>query len=242
MLRSVRHSALAIALGLVFSAPASAVGIDAVLSGLDVNFRFSVIHTASSGYDGQSGSIEGYLDMGAPGGTATVNGPALDVSGLTLTLANTSGGAVVASYDVSGSFDLAGLLDTSSDTNTLLGWLDFSLASLPGTDANFGLDGRRFYFENRDNYSGAGLPPNSLSGVFLTLWGSTNINAGFAGFDGTADTFGEAFDLAADPTGGARGIDLRLELSAPIPEPSARPLYLAGLAIVGFGAMRLRKS
>ncbi|MBW2445054.1 MAG: hypothetical protein JRG83_03925, partial [Deltaproteobacteria bacterium] len=97
-------------------------------------------------------------------------------------------------------------------------------------------------FENRDNYSGAGLPPNSLSGVFLTLWGSTNPNTDFAAFDGTADTFGEAFDLAADPTGGARGIDLRLELSAPIPEPSARPLYLAGLAIVGFGATRLRKS
>ena len=237
MLRSARHAALAIALGLVCSAPASAVSIDDVLSGTDVNFLFSVVHSASGGSDGQSGTIEGYLDMGAPGGTATVNGAALEIRDLELTLANTSGGAVVATYDVSGDFDLARLLDTSANSDALLGWLDFSLSG--GDDTNFGVDGRRFYFEDR-NYSSALLRPNSLSGVFLTLWGSSNVNPAVG--DGTPDTFGEAFDLLADSSGRARGIDLRLELSAPIPEPTARPLFLAGLAVVALGAARLRRA
>ncbi|NNL65508.1 MAG: hypothetical protein HKP30_04640 [Myxococcales bacterium] len=211
-------SALAV---LMLAAPAKAVPIADVLAGTDGNFLFSVVHTSTGGSDGQSGTVLGDVSLSAAGGsfnqgvTQAFFDAELDVD---------IGGSI-STYQAKGAFDLAGLLDFSAQSDVLLGYLDFTL--LAGAD-DAGIADLTFYFEDR-NYSTATNPPNGLSGDLLTLWGATE-------FNGTP-TIGAPFDLVA----GGRGIDLRVKLAPPIPEPGSRPLYLAGLAIVALGAARMRR-
>jgi hypothetical protein len=206
---------------LALASPAGAVPIADVLSGTDGNFLFSVVHTSTSGSDGQSGSVLGDVSLSAGGGSWVVAAGTgfLDVE-LDVDVAGS-----VSTYQAKGSFDLAALADDGTQADTLLGFLAFDL--LAGAD-DAAIDGLTFYFEDR-NYSNASLRPNGLDGDLLTLWGATE-------FTGTP-TLGSGFDLVP----GGRGIDLRVQLAPPIPEPSARPLYVAGLAVVAFGALRLRR-
>ena len=224
MARAALVAVLATAVSL-FAQSAQAVPVDAVLSGSDANFSFSVIHTSTGGSDGQSGSILGGIDLGRSGGDWTVVG---DIGTLDIELTVDVGGNV-STYDAFGTFSVAALTEFTTQADVMLGSLAFALTS--GADES-AIDGLTFYFENR-NYSGAADPPNGLSldpaGDLLSIWGTTE-------FTGTA-TIGESLDLVA----GGRGIDLRLRMAPPIPEPSGRPLYLAGLAIAGLGAARGRR-
>lgn len=206
--------------------PARAVPVDAVLDGHDGNFTFSVVHTSTGGSDGQSGSILGDVGLGGAGGDWTVVG---DIATLDVELTVDVGGNV-STYDAIGDFSVSALTEFATQADVMLGSLAFSLTG--GSD-EAAIDGLVFYFENR-NYSSASDPPNGLeldpTGDVLTFWGSSVIASG-------RGVIGQPLDLAP----GGRGIDLRLRMAPPIPEPGARPLYLAGLAIVGLGATRLRR-
>lgn len=224
MLRSPLYAILALAL-LALAGPAGAVPVVAVLDGTDGNFQFSVVHTSTSGDDGQSGTILGDVGLGAAGGDWTVVG---DVGTLDIELTVDVGGSV-STYDAIGDFSISALTEFSTQADVMLGSLAFTLTA--GAD-DAGIDGLTFYFENR-NYSNASDPPNGLQidpvgGDVLTLWGATE-------FTGRG-VLGQSLDLVA----GGRGIDLRIQ-TAPIPEPGSRPLYAAGLLIVALGAARLRK-
>lgn len=224
MLRSALPAVFALALA-AFATPAQAVPVTAVLGGTDGNFTFSVVHTSTGGSDGQSGSILGDVGLGGAGGDWTVVG---DLGTLDIELTVEVGGNV-STYDAIGDFSISALTEFGAQADVMLGSLAFALTA-GGDEA--AIDGLTFYFENR-NYSSAGDPPNGLdldpTGDVLTLWGSSV-------FSGSG-VIGEPLDLAS----GGRGIDLRLKMAPPIPEPSAKPLYLAGVAIVGLGASRLRQ-
>jgi len=225
MSRTALILALAAA-GSLVAPSARALPVTAVLDGTDGNFQFSVVHTSTGGNDGQSGTILGDVGLGGAGGEWTDAG---GIATLDIELTVDVGGSVSV-YDAVGQFDVAALTEFSTQTDVMIGSLAFALTS--GADDG-ALDGLTFYFENR-NYSNAGDPPNGLvtagSGAsYLTLWGASEFTGSGA--------IGEPLDLVA----GGRGIDLRLEIAPPIPEPGARPLYLAGLAIVGIGPARLRR-
>ena len=220
----LRAALVALAAVLAFAArPASAVPVTAVLAGNDGNFGFSVVHSSSGGSDGQAGTILGDVLLGGAGGDWSVLG---DLGTLDVELLVDVGGSV-SSYDALGGFSVSALGEFASQADVMLGSLAFSLTS--GAD-EVGIDGLTFYFENR-NYSSAGDPPNGIqldpSGDVLTLWGATQ-------FTGSG-VIGEGLDLVA----GGRGLDLRIKIAPPIPEPSARPLFVAGLLVVGAGATRL---
>lgn len=227
MLRVLLAPAFA-ALFLLLAVPAQALPVPApvtgVLQGSDGNFSFSVIHTSSAGSDGQSGSVLDTVTLGAGGGQWVESGA---LASLDIQLDIGAG-----TYDVSGMFDLPALADLLEDPNTMLGSLTFQLVA--GADTH-GLDGLTFYFED-NHYSSASLKPNSIqpagSGQVLNLWGATQV-AGSPSF-----VLGEALDL--EP--GGTGIDLRVGIGPAIPEPSARPLFMAGLAVVALGALRRRKA
>jgi hypothetical protein len=216
---------LAIPAVALLASPASAVPVEAVLAGTDGNFTYSVVHTSTAGSDGQSGTILGTVGLGGAGGDWTVVG---DVATLDIQLVVDVGGSL-STYDAIGDFSVSALTEFGTQADVMLGSLAFTLAA-GGDEA--GIDGLTFYFENR-NYSSAGDPPNGLeldpAGDVLTLWGATE-------FTGSG-VIGESLDLVA----GGRGIDLRIEMGPAIPEPSARPLYLAGLVVVALGGARLRR-
>jgi len=221
--RSGGLAALALSSALLLAAaPAFAVSIDGVLAGTDGNFQFSVVHTSSSGSDGQMGTVLADVGLGDGGGTALQAGSLLQID-LELDIA----GSI---YDASGSFELAGLLDDTNQADILLGHLGLTLDS---GDDDLELDGATFYFEDR-NYSSASMPPNSLDGVFLSLWGATDFEIPVAG----TPVIGEAFDLVA----GGTGIDLRLELANPIPEGDAMGLFAAGVLVVGASTWARRRT
>ncbi len=212
----------ALAVGLLLGATAQAAPIADVLSGTDGNFRFSVVHTSTGCSDGQCGSILGEVSLGAGGGNWLSDGTN---AFLDLELDVNVGGSI-STYNAKGAFSETALTDFGTQADVLLGSLDVTLLS--GAD-DAGLDGLTFLFEDR-NYSTAANPPNGLTGNMLTLWGAT-------AYTGTP-TLGSALDLVP----GGIGIDLRVEIGPPIPEPSAKPLFLAGIAVVAFGASRMRRS
>jgi hypothetical protein len=216
----LRVSSLLAALVGLLAAPAHAVPVLDVLSGTDGNYSFSWVHDSTSGNDGQGGTRVGAVDLGAGGGTWVV---AAGIGTLDIELTVDVGGSV-STYDATGSFDVAGLSEFATQADVMVGSLAFTLTA--GLD-DAAVDGVTFYFENR-NYGTASSPPNGLAGDVLTLWGASR-------FTGSG-VLGQPLDLVA----GGRGLDLRVQFAPPIPEPSARPLYLAGLALVGIGALRRR--
>lgn len=217
----LRASAFLAFLTFSLAGPAGAVPVVDVLQGSDGNFQFSWVHDSSAGGDGQGGNLLGSVELGAGGGTwEEVAG----IATLEIELVVDVGGDL-STYDATGSFDVAALSELATQADVLAGSLSLTMTS--GLD-EADIDGVTFYFENR-NYGNATLRPNSLSGDVVTLWGATL-------FTGTP-VLGQPFDLVP----GGRGIDLRIQLGPPIPEPSARPLYLAGLAVVGLGSLRLRR-
>jgi len=224
MLRTSLLASLALALCAV-AGSARAVPVIAVLDGTDGRFQFSVVHTATGGNDGQSGTILGDVDLGAAGGTWSLAG---DVGTLDLQLDVDAAGSV-SRYRAVGDFSLSALAELATQADVMLGSLAFTLEA--GAD-DAGLEGLTFYFENR-TYSDAAAPPNGLEvdgagGHVLTLWGAS-------AFTGSG-VLGDRLDLVA----GGRGLDLRLH-TAPIPEPGSRPLYAMGLLLVALGAAGLRR-
>jgi hypothetical protein len=208
----VRASALLVAL-ILCAGPAAATPVLEVLSGSDGNFSYSWIHTSTGGSDGQSGSLLDAIGLGGAGGDITVSGAGtlLDVD---VELAIGTG-----TYDAIGQFDLAGLLDDTTQADVLLGTL--TLSHVAGT-AEY--DGLKFYFEDR-NYSSASLKPNSLNGDTLSLWGATAFTSPV-----TDPGIGDALDLNS----GGTGIDLRMRFGgSPVPEPSAAAVFAIGLAVMG---------
>jgi len=195
---------------------ASAAPIVAVLSGSDGNFSFSVTHTSSAGSDGQMGTVLDSITLGGAGGSATASAGLLN-----LQVELRIGGV---DYDATGVFDLAGLLDDSVQEDILLGSL--SLAGAGGT-----YNGMTFYFEDR-NYSSATLKPNSLDGVFLSLWGATDFTLASAN-----PAIGDRLDLVA----GGTGIDLRFELANPIPEAHGIGVFAAGILVACAGSWLRRR-
>jgi len=201
---------------LLGAGPASAASIVSVLSGSDGNFNFSVTHTSSAGDDGQMGTVLDSITLGGAGGSATASAGLLN-----LQVQLHIGGV---DYDATGVFDLAGLLDDSAQEDILLGSL-----SLAGAG---GYDGMTFYFEDR-NYSSATLKPNSLDGVFLSLWGATDFTLASA-----SPAIGDSLDLVA----GGTGIDLRFELANPIPEAHGIGVFAAGILVACAGSWMHRRS
>jgi hypothetical protein len=202
---------------LLIAAPSAAAPIIDVLQGVDANYRFSVVHSSTGGSDGQAGSVLARILLGPAGGTATVVGPVLELD-VQLVIAGDS-------YQATGAFDVAGLLDDVAQTDRMLGSLSLvGVGNFAGT----------YYFKDR-NYSSAVDPPNSLHGTILTLWGATNVtNVATKG----APQIGDEIDLSP----GGTGMDLRLEISSdPIPEPSSVALYALGLAAAGGAVRRTRR-
>jgi len=195
----------------VCATPAAATPVLDVLSGSDGNFGFSVVHTSTGCSDGQCGTVLDSVGLGGAGGSLTASGGGTLLD-LNVQLVIGSG-----TYDASGVFDLAGLLDNSAQLDKLLGTLE--LTHVAGTNEYGGL---KFLFEDR-NYSSAVLKPNSLNGDTLSLWGATAYN-------GPADpAIGDSLDLIP----GGTGIDLRLKLANPVPEPQGAAVFAMGMAVVG---------
>ena len=208
---------------LLFASSASAIPVVDVLTGSDGNFSFSVVHNSSGGNDGQSGTVLDSISLGGAGGSATVTGAG---TLLDLDVELVIGGGT---YNAAGLFDLAGLLDDVLQQDVLLGTLELTYVS--GADNSY--DGLKFYLEDR-NYSSATLKPNSLQGEFLSLWGATDFNPTFPGTPADPQ-IGDPLDLIS----GGTGIDLRLELAHPIPEPQAAMVFLTGLLTIQM--MRVRR-
>ena len=218
-MRIIREIALLASLT-AFASTAAADPITDVLSGSDNNFTFSVIHTSSSGSDGQSGSITHDVSLN----TSLALPNDWDATPhFHLDLTARSGGAV-SIYHVAGAFDLTDLSDGVYSGNQLVGYLTFNVLS--GDDF---LDGETFYFED-NTYSSAVNKPNSQSGNLVTLWGATNYDHNLG-----TPVIGNEIDLMA----GGAGIDLRLQLADPVPEPGTFALF--GLAGLGFAVYRRRR-